>query len=348
MNNNFLLFVNMFFWVYINKIMRKIIKITKIIIINILLFFVSLYIVEYISYNFLYSNWEFYFSHLNQEKTELECLTPKYKNSIYSWPLTGLVFNNNIPYNNSKRPILLLGCSYTVGYGIDFDENFSSQLQQYTKRKVHNIATDGFGIDGNLKRILYFKENNILKHYNYEYIIYTLMYNHVNRMTVDVASYYLTKNIENNKNKSLKSRLIYFLDKSYLVKLILARRFLRTKYDTENIEIYKKFLIDAFIEVKQIVQNDIPDAKFYILFYNDLSDIVFHTHEGSEQDSMELSFWEELKDEGYNFITTKDLVGDVLWMSKYQIKEDPYQVPHHPNEKAWEIIVPALSKKLKL
>ena len=321
-------------------------KFFKIITVWAVLFIFIMYILEFISYNFIYSNWEDELFH-NHSINNLNFLKLEYnKDEIDGYKDAPDRFENTeLTYDSRKRPILLLGCSYTYGQGIIKNKNFSSQLQNYTKRKVNNFAEMGNGLTSNLCYVEGFK-NTILKN-KYEYIIYTWMYNHLERVEVSVICYYLSEIAKRNKDKSFRNKLIYFADKFYFIKLIKAKKFVgkdgnRTEENIKNLYAYNKFL---FIKIKELVQQEIPDAKFYILFYDDLA---YDWHEGFQKDSLNTDNWNELKKYGYNIITTKELVGDILWKDEYKLKTDPFQEPHHPNEKAWELIVPALAKKLDI
>ena len=54
--------------------------------------------------------------------------------------------------------------------------------------------------------------------------------------------------------------------------------------------------------------------------------------------------WDELKSDGINIINLNEILGFDINTREYQIS----CTNNHPNEKAWEVILPALIKELSL
>ncbi len=297
---------------------------------------------EFLSYNFIYGNLPYELRNLRytgKANIYFEKLT--YTPQIRGWSFEGRkrLENKNIPFDSHKRPILTLGCSYMYGQGIKENKTFYSQLQNITKRKVDNISELGFGPDDIYHHILYTSNHGILSNNQYEYVIYTLMYNHILRVHIDTICRYLNIKYERNKNKSLKDKLIYYADKLYTVNLILGKIFIK---DEKNLFEYNNYIL---LQIFECIKKEIPDIKCIFLIYDDVTN--YH-HEGIEADSLKKEAWKDLEDIGVIIISTKDLVGDVLYKDEYKLKHDPFQEPHHPNEKAWEHIVPPLIKYLNI
>ena len=81
--------------------------------------------------------------------------------------------------NSDLQPILLMGCSFTYGSGLNDDETFSHKLGILTKRPIYNRAGKGWGLDQMLFQL---QGNKIYKDMKEpEYLIYTFMNDQVNR-----------------------------------------------------------------------------------------------------------------------------------------------------------------------
>ena len=90
-------------------------------------------------------------------------------------------------------------------------------------------------------------------------------------------------------------------------------------------------LISAYFNsINNEIKKQYPDSKFIILMYND-----YINNFGLDLSSL---------DNSIQIVHTKDLTNVILSDIDYHISEKDF----HPSEKAWDIIVPELIKKLKL
>lgn len=258
--------------------------------------------------------------------------------------------NDHLKYNENLRPILLLGCSYAYGQGINVDKNFSSQLQKKTNRKTFNYSKMGASPADLLRSTSILAKNGTLKKDNFQYVIYVVMYDHFLRIN-DLSLFcdFLTKTYQTNKNRSFKDKLKYYADFSYTAKLFNAKRLT----EKNNVALKINFLKYQINETNKIIKKNIPDAKFVVLLYDDVTnpskDAYFY-NDKTIHISLNKDTYSDLEKSGIIFISTKSLVGDVLCDEYYQIKNDEFQYwkPHHPNEKAWELIIPPFCNKLRL
>ena len=319
------------------------IKKLKLCLVYIFITAIFLILCEFLSYNFIYGN---LFEELtNYSRTKK--LSIIWKNLSYKTVPNELEINNNlprwqnkdIPYNENSRPILILGCSYTYGQGIDKDKTLQSLLQKNTGRRVDNISYLGFGPDNILQHINYLHRFNLLSEYKYEYVIYTIMFNNIKRVEINNLCWYLTEKCKIKRFSSFKNRLIYLADKLYTVKMIKAKLFI--KNDKNRIE-YNKFIVQRIF---RIIKQDIPDVKCIFLIYDD---VKTYDIEKMQVDSLNKDFWKYLDKDNVKIFSTKELVGDILYKDEYKLVNDPFQTPHHPNDKAWGILVSALTKKIDL
>ena len=89
-------------------------------------------------------------------------------------------FKEPIFRNKDLKPIVLFGCSFAFGFGIDDEQTFSYKLSKYTNRTVYNRGLCGGGIQHvlyQLRREDFYKEIP-----EPEYVIYLYISNHIRRM----------------------------------------------------------------------------------------------------------------------------------------------------------------------
>ena len=307
-----------------------------------ILFVLFSFCLEFISFNFIYSNlyWEFH-NFITGKPCIITWQPLDYSKTKKEISNISLSERNDetIPYKKDKSPILFLGCSYTYGQGIKTDKIFSSQLQNYTKRKTKNISAMGAGIGDIYYMLANYKFD---KDFNPEWVIYTYMYNQILRIKLYDICRYMDEYYERYKNKSFADKLKYYINKSYTVKLFNNRKFVHSE---ENIYKVQQYM---FIKIYNLIKKQYPNSKFIFLIFNDLKD---SEHEGIERNSLNPEKWQAFNNyDDIYVISTDDLTGNELKnnQQKYKLNEDPFQDPHHPNEKAWEIIVPPLCKKFNL
>ena len=103
-------------------------------------------------------------------------------------------------------------------------------------------------------------------------------------------------------------------------------------------------------KINEFIKENYTDTKFVILLYDDVTNSDNDDVNDNTIATLQPNYWQDLQDNGAIVISTKELVSDVLYNPNYQLTTDTYQFmrPHHPNAKAWELIVPALTKKLDL
>lgn len=327
-------------------------KIIKIAGINILIVIFCLFIVEFITYK-------------RQLTVEQNLIALEYKgfffNSFVS-PLKKfkkaivLAENNNSTskriwfrtlddkydkYINKKRKsILLFGCSFAVGVGLEDNKTFEYFLQKNTKRKVYNRALAGYGI----QHMLYIVRNNlnILKNKKDfippEYAIYLFIENHIKRLyrPNDYFDLYLMF-YKWNKNKTdlveFSEKDILYWHSYYLRNIYLSNydKFFNYTYNgeimltDETADYTTMFFIQAYRELKK----HFPDIKYIILVYDG-------------ERCMNI-IKDKLEKEGIKIVYLSEL-------SKINFKEKKYLQDDmsHPNDKVWKIITPLFIKKARI
>lgn len=236
--------------------------------------------------------------------------------------------------NYKKKPIIIFGCSFAWGAELSPKQSFSYKLSQYTKRPIYIRAIPGCGIQHMYYQLKTGELNDLIK--KSDYIIYVFMSDHPTRLYnntfgVVLDDVYLTYK---NKDGQLVERkpIIADIDGSYIVKefekLITQYLIMSDSNKNKNFDFVKLH----FEESRKLVKKINPNAKFVILIYMDNGNWFLHTKR-----------WNELEKEGFVVLNTTSLTGKDFSLSKYKIPNDG-----HPTEAVWDLVVPALAKKLNL
>ena len=228
--------------------------------------------------------------------------------------------------NDNKNNIVLLGCSFTYGDGLDEFSNFSGQLSKQINGNIYNLGVSG----GSPKSALYVLRNTkaynslVNEDKNIDYFIYTAILGQEHRNYVNIRS--RDPFFMRYKNKKKEEALLYINVPTCVNASIFIRRFIDRIYG--NIPEKKiKSLFSLYLkEINKEIEKINPDAKFIVLVYDELPITT-----------------EEAEKNCDRVIYTKDLVSIDLNDEEYK-GEDNF----HPNAKAWELIVPALVKELDL
>lgn len=304
-------------------------KIKKIILINILIFLTLFFLAEFFCYKYLHINYwnrsffkAYTYLPVKDYKTFASLTFDGIENS--------LGFREDIKLKNiDKSPILLFGCSFTYGEGLNSKQTFSAKLQNYTNRMVYNRGIPSTSIN----TTLFLLRNGVAKTINDvpDIIIYTYMYDQVRRLFIECSFHddpniyykYKTKTeLEEKTDMDLwywHSYLLRELNRRYTYKMLVEKK-------NDVAKFFLAHIIAVNIEIKKLY----PYARFLIFVYNN--------------DSYIKSMEKTLKRNGIEVIYLSELSNIDFSTIEYQISE----TDEHPNELAWDKIVPLLSKRLNL
>ena len=251
------------------------------------------------------------------------------------------IYKFRIPHGENDKPynIVLFGCAYTEGLGLNDNQTLSAKLSEHTKKKVYNRGVGGGGIQHALIQIKSHYLDSII--INSKYVIYLQS----NQYDFDRLYYYpgnyfdanflfdekiYPKFVKKNNQYVLYKSKIPIIEGSILYRLI--NKFILTKkyelFDIKN----KNYLypIELLIELKEEINKINPNTKFILLLYWDKKDIF-------KKSDLELLNKNKIKIiEIPNYIDTEEL--DKL-ANEYE---------KHPSENAWIRIVPILVNILNI
>ena len=94
-------------------------------------------------------------------------------------------FIQPLDYSPDKRPIVVMGCSFANGFGLEQKDTLAYKIQKFTKRQTFNYSKNGHGIQHVLYKI---QNSNFFNEINPdpEYVIYVFMDDHLRRMYKEI------------------------------------------------------------------------------------------------------------------------------------------------------------------
>lgn len=238
--------------------------------------------------------------------------------------------------DTNKQPIILFGCSYTEGFGLEENETFSRKLADYTNRTVYNRGKSGTGIP-----FLYYQLTNdkVIEELpqNPEFVIFTLIPDHFPRLfryrnfvlTGDHTLRYKIKN-----DKLIIDKPIFKCLHS-LFSVIILEEYLTEKKDQEensnNNPLFNKLLNDSY----NLIKKNFKNSKFVIIYYKSPSD------KDDFNDKKIYNYIEKNKD-----VILIDISKEI---PNIQDNEEMWLTDNnHPSAKAWDLIVPMVTEKLNI
>lgn len=250
-------------------------------------------------------------------------------------------FETDLPYDNNKNSLLLMGCSFIYGEDIEANENLAYYLQKYTKRKTYNFGYFAKGI----QHVLYILQSDNFKNLNYapappKYMINVFISDHMRRMYCNYydlnwgTKYLRYKKV--NDNLELDNSTVEITPMSYFKAFYTAKRFnnlmYRLKSDNEKFNMYKMYVL----AIKEELNKMYPDTKLAIIIYNPNADL--HNFPPFKTDR-----WKELEDEGIKIIRFDTPEFNYLTEDEYLASDKV-----HPSGKAWETLAPIIIEQLDL
>ncbi len=321
--------------------MKKIVKFSYIITINLILLVIIFISSEYII-------WKKY----SQEYTKNSILTDK-KNIEFKYSL----INPNVSLTKIKNyftgegnlywgrkpdgleykdpnPIIVFGCSFAYGQYLNYNQTFSYKLAHILKRTVYNRAMPASGLQ---HMYLQSTLNSTYKDIpTADLVFYIMIQDHYRRILINsfnIAENYFYLHYSDKKNKLVKDNYnnIFgnFYRSSYIQKYLnhyFSDRFI---YNDKNADKLTNLVLSYFLETrKNLEKNWNKKFKFVIIFYKDIT--------------YEDLLSKKLKENGFIVIQTKELIKEDLNSSDFKLEDN------HPNEKAWNLLVPLIVRELNL
>lgn len=233
--------------------------------------------------------------------------------------------------NSTKRPICFIGCSYTKGSCLTDEETFAYQISKKTHRTAYLRGIDGTGLTQ-----VYYQIKNKLIPQDTEYIVYTFISDHINRLFYYQIGFWSTEiNLRYElKDGKIQEAKIYFpihysLYSTKLIQEKLAN--INSQKEQHDYILFKAIMADMMKEFKK----NYPKSKFVFLLYetNDLYDT-----------NIPIEIQNYIKSLGYIYLNANELSGEQLGNIKWKVKGEGM----HPSAEAWKKVAPNFIKTLNL
>lgn len=249
-------------------------------------------------------------------------------------------FSYSIKGDENKRPIVLLGCSYTAGFLLEENETFTANLNTYTGRSIYNYALGGASMATVLRQL---QSEDFLKKLpkNPEYFIYTYIIDHNKRCYErapgcenDILLDLYEVDGKNNLRKVPCENVCTFFCSTAMYRLwrMTLGQMVAKSGDFS--------LPDAIIsEISNILKKEFPNSKFAIIVYDDNTDTIHLPLDYEEKMMSEIAQKNDIK----ILFTKKMTAGKDILDGKYRASDNV-----HPSGEAWKKLTPDIAKALNL
>lgn len=305
------------------------------ILVNLLMCIILFFILDIIVYyRHLYMSFKYnvasdnisYLGHITRKMNKNNIKNVMFKTNIYPPTVMG---------SSNLRPIILFGCSFAEGAGLESNQIFSYLLSKQTRRTVFNRAVGGWGTQHMLFQLQNPELYNLISDSKAEnipeYIVYLFISDHVNRIHVAMEPIlfggYPTFVYRQNKEGLSLAPTAYF--RFPLIAYIREFYYFNFVDIKSRTELLKQHILLSKKEIDKHYANSINKPKFILFIYDDNYEI--------------LSLAQDLKDNGIILIMAEQLMGESLNNEKYYLSK--YDT--HPNKLVWEKLTPKFIEFLK-
>lgn len=238
--------------------------------------------------------------------------------------------------NESKQPIVTIGCSYTQGVGLEPNETFAAKLNELTGRTTYNRGVGGSG-----PQFVYYQLNDKSIKEDIpeaEYFIYTYIEDHLNRSFSKSicpfrSDFTPTYKIVNGKLQKNSDIFLYFYT------TFMAKKYFEwylNKETEKEIANGKPLFMKTMEESVALMKSKYPDAKFVLLEFPQNKQKIERFLNDKDK--------ENLQNLGIIYLDARELVGH-----NYE-DENIYRVEDkdHPSAFVWEELTPKIIERLNL
>ncbi|MGN0005270.1 MAG: hypothetical protein ACI37Z_04805 [Candidatus Gastranaerophilaceae bacterium] len=248
-------------------------------------------------------------------------------------PPAGLEYKN-------KMPIVVFGCSFAEGLFLKKEQNFCYKLAHALKRPVYNRAIGGGSVQHMYLQVLsdkFYEEvppaDTII--YVFTQMQYRLLSGETWNVTDDFLYPYFE--YENGKLKyaDFKNPFLNFIRSSYLIRLIVQKYNKAHFFDDKNEEYLTDLFTEHVVETRETLANNPKYKEKHIK-----PKMVVLLYKNPKIEYKE-TLKRKLEAKGILVIDMSDIKGVQFNRTKYFVSYC------HPSEKAWDVIVPFVVKKLQ-
>ncbi len=229
-----------------------------------------------------------------------------------------------------KKPVVLFGCSYAYGFGLDKNQTLGHKLSVRSRRPVYNRSFTGFS----LQHFLY--QTQTEKLYKEipqpEYAVYVYMHDHLRRLYLySFAEWNILNEEFDLRYKDKNGELTQITNSNYLLNQFkrlytvnMLQHFIVEKSVLKNPQKSYDLALKHFVAAKNEMSKHWKKTKFAVILYDDFA--------------LCSDFKTQLEQNGFKVVDVRGLADSAEFMQK----------SNTPNEAAWNRIVPKIIKELKL
>jgi len=234
-----------------------------------------------------------------------------------------------IKQNTDKKPIIWFGCSFAEGAGLEDNYTPCYKISELTGRSCINKAKGATGTQFMLYEL---QDNNFINSApEAEYIIYTFIYNHIQRLynyqvnpLIDMFN--LRYKIKNGQLKNITPEFNPIYSSFFIKRLLNKKVFKQAEQESIDFILFNKILQESL----NITKKNYPNSKFILLEFPDLSRKELPDYEVKKLERM-----------GITVVKVTDLIKDTnIYEEKYWLSDNI-----HPTAEAWDLILPKLKEQ---
>ena len=287
----------------------------------------------------------FYYEYRHISGIKIPFIQTSITDIMHYYPPLNFVPFEGTNADKSKKPILLIGCSYTFGQGLNEEETLGGKITELTGRHTYNWGSPGDGIIA-MYALYKAEHQKPLISVEPEYVIYTYMFHHIERWGyINYFNFLRKENLISNQHFNIFNNSYIYQHFKYIELVNLYVRETNLKYD---------LFFDIMKRMKEENTKLFPNSKFVVLLYDDTKfDICEQINAIGDENVNKLfdflysqELRKKLEDMGYIVISTEELINRKMDRVSDRIPNDPNRP--HPSSTAWEEIVPKLVERLNL
>lgn len=297
----------------------------KRILVNILLVFISLMLIEtYCFYKTKAENETF-----KKQADRLESNNTRNYETKYRLlkPFSTSIYRNSFIKENTNKSIVWFGCSFAEGAGLEDKQTPCYKISELTGKSCINKAKGATGT----QFMLYQLENENTINENVDYVIYTFIWNHIQRLynyqvnpLIDMFNLRYKTTTNGLKNITPNFNPIY---SSFFIKRLLNKQiYNQANKESIDFNLFNEIMKESF----KIAKEKYPNSKFIMIEFPELS--------RKELPEYEIKSLEKI---GIIVVKATDFTNNI------NVYDERYWLPDkiHPTEELWDLILPQIKEK---
>lgn len=295
----------------------------RIILVNIVLLLIVFFIADYCTFFVIKKQ-------IGLESTYFRNMTKKIavsdeydSESLFSMNFRPAYNEENVGY----KSIIFTGCSFVYGAGLEENQTISYKTSKLLKNPVYNLGFPSKAINTTIAAIHYGIFDSIVK-VPPKTVLYNYADFHLQRLVMPNVFWEINEFLYRLNSGELERKRPPFIVSRFSI-LSMIRKNLHYSF-LDNSKYYKNYIKNLlkahFIEMKKLLNEKYGDFKFIILVY--------------EKSPIFEEMASDMEKEGFIILRTYDDFGIDTRRNIFHLRDG------HPNETAWDIIVPQLVKYL--